>query len=417
MSSDRSFDIAIIGGGVIGLACAHYLALSGRQVTVIDRDKIGSGSSHGNCGLLYYSDVIPLCAPGAVSHELFRAICGTSPLYIKPEPDLARFLWLAKFAVHCRHTHKSRAARDKFALLQYASRLFKDLFSTVDLSCDRESVGVLSVFRSSQNWKGYAATSRFVEKFTPGYKRLTAAQALALEPALKNDIAGAWHNTGDEHIRPDALMTSWKNHLASLGVNFLEFCEVSGMSSKGKKIQSLQTSQGEINTHAVVLATGAWVPQLAKTLKLDIPVEPGKGYSITMARPENCPAIPCMLYERNMVVTPWKSGYRLGGTMEFSGYDMTLTRRRITKLIQGAKEYLKDPMGSPVVEEWTSLRPMTYDDLPIIDRSPVHDNLVVATGHGMLGLTLATATGKLVADLILEKPQEMDLSPYSLKRF
>ena len=413
----KSSHIAIIGGGVIGLACAHYLVEEGMNVTVIDRDQVGSGASHGNCGLLYFSDVIPLCVPGAVSQEMFRTLCGTSPLYIKPEPDLKRLLWLLKFASHCRHSHKTQAAKDKFSLLKYSAQLYKTLFNTVDLSCDKAFEGILSVFRSRKNWKDYSQASSFIENFWPGYKPLDAAQALALEPALRNDIAGVWHNTGDGHLRPDALMTSWKTYLSNCGVKFMEFCDVVEFSCTGRTVKAVETSKGRIDAEAFILATGAWIPHLGKSLGLDIPVQPGKGYSITMERPDNCPALPCMLYERNMVVTPWKSGYRLGGTMEFSGYDMTLTRNRLKKLINGAAEYLKDPVGDPVVEEWTSLRPMTYDDLPIVDRSPCQDNLVLATGHGMLGLTLATGTGRIVSDLILEKIPEINTRPFAITRF
>ncbi len=413
----KSSHIAIIGGGVIGLACAHYLIEEGMNVTVIERDRVGTGASHGNCGLLYFSDVIPLCVPGAVSQEMIRAICGTSPLYIKPEPDLKRILWLLKFAAHCRQSHKTKAAKEKFSLLKYSAKLFKELFNTVNLSCDTEFEGLLSVFKSRKNWEGYTKTSGFIENFCPGYKQLDTRQALALEPALRNDIAGVWHNTGDGHLRPDALMKSWKSHLAGCGVKFMEFCEALEFRSTSKTVKSIETSNGNIDADAFILATGAWIPQLGKSLGLDIPVQPGKGYSITMERPDNCPALPCMLYERNMVVTPWKSGYRLGGTMEFSGYDMTLTRSRLDKLVNGASEYLKDPVGAPLVEEWTSLRPMTYDDIPIVDRSPRQDNLVLATGHGMLGLTLATGTGRIAADLILEKKSQINTRPFAITRF
>ncbi len=118
-----------------------------------------------------------------------------------------------------------------------------------------------------------------------------------------------------------------------------------------------------------------------------------------------------------MVVTPWKSGYRMGGTMEFSGYNDDLNPKRLSRLVTGAKEYLKEPMGHPVVEEWAGLRPMTYDDLPIIDRAPGHENLVVATGHGMLGLTLATGTGQIVSDLIYDREPQIDIKPFGMARF
>ncbi|MCP4671936.1 MAG: FAD-dependent oxidoreductase, partial [Desulfobacula sp.] len=155
----------------------------------------------------------------------------------------------------------------------------------------------------------------------------------------------------------------------------------------------------------------------SRQLKLNIPVQPGKGYSITMEKPDFSPEIPCMLYEKNMVVTPWENGLRLGGTMEFSGFDESLNQKRLSKLIQGAKEYLNIKINNSTMEQWSGFRPMTQDDLPIIDRSCLHDNLFVATGHGMLGVTMATGTGKAICDMIYGKKSQIDLSPFSLKRF
>ena len=136
-----------------------------------------------------------------------------------------------------------------------------------------------------------------------------------------------------------------------------------------------------------------------------------------MERPEVCPEFPCVLYEKNMVVTPWTSGYRLGGTMEFSGYSTTLNYKRLSKLINGATQYMRDPTGTPVIEEWAGLRPMTYDDMPIIDQSPAQNNLVIATGHGMLGLTLATGTGKIVTDMVYNQTPEINIHPFRISRF
>jgi D-amino-acid dehydrogenase len=166
-----------------------------------------------------------------------------------------------------------------------------------------------------------------------------------------------------------------------------------------------------------VLSTGAWTPQLTGQLKLDLPVQPGKGYSLTMRRPETCPQMPCYFYERSVVATPWKSGFRLGGTMEFSGFNSNIFARRIQNLTSAAAEYLKGPLGNPVMEEWVGMRPMVYDDLPIIDRAPNHHNLVVATGHGMSGISMATSTGKLVAEMVSRRKPHIDPTPFGIRRF
>jgi len=410
-------DIIIIGGGVLGLACAHYLISEGARVTLIEKEQVGKGSSHGNCGLLYFSDVIPLCAPTAVSHEVIRGLLGTSPLYIKPEPDLERFFWLARFALNCRSVHMNRAALNKYDILTYSARLFSDLLKTGDLQCGHEKNGILSVFKEKKNIDGFKKKNDFLKRFNLGYRCLSRDDTLDLEPALSDKIAGAWYSQADQHLRPEDLMDVWKHHLVNRGLIIKERCEVLDIHHKKGSVKKVLTSKGEYSADFFVLAAGAWSPALADRMNLKVPVQAGKGYSITMGRPRHCPKIPCMLHEKNMVVTPWKNGYRLGGTMEFSGFSHSLNPRRLKKLVDGAGEYMRTPVGQPLVEEWTGLRPMTHDDMPVIGRSSAHDNLMIATGHGMLGLTLATGTGKLISDMIFNREPGIDTRPYSPDRF
>ena len=410
-------EVIIIGGGVIGLACAHYLIKKGARVRIIEKNGIGDGASHGNCGLLYFSDVIPLCSPGAVSHEIYRTLCGTSPLSIKPTLDISLLTWLVKFAAKCRPHTMRQAATAKYEILHYSIDLFESLLAIADLECDFEKKGMLTVFNDPKNLEKFKKTNDFLETYNLGSKLLGKDQALSMEPALASDIAGAWYGETDWHLRPDLLMGSWRKHLARKGLIIEEHAKMLNFEISGNTITHVNTVRGKFAADAFVLATGAWAPKAAKQLGLNLPVQPGKGYSITMERPGICPEIPCVLYEKNMVVTPWKSGYRLGGTMEFSGYSTNLNQKRLSKLVQGAALYMKDPTGKPVIEEWTGLRPMTYDDMPIIDRSFAQENLVIATGHGMLGLTLATGTGKIVADLVYDKTPDINISPFGMNRF
>jgi len=196
-----------------------------------------------------------------------------------------------------------------------------------------------------------------------------------------------------------------------------ENCEVLDFEISRSMVTGINTAKGRFNAEAFVLATGAWAPEILNQLKVNLPIQPGKGYSITMELPNNPPSHLCVLAEKNMVATPWKSGYRIGGTMEFSGYNSDLNPRRLARLVDGAKQYLKEPLGHPVIEEWSGFRPMTYDDLPIIDRAPQYENLIVAAGHGMLGLTLATGTGKIVCDMVYDQKPEINIKPFGIDRF
>lgn len=410
-------DVIIIGGGVIGLACAHYLSEEGIGVSVIERGKIGKGASHGNCGILCFSDVIPLCSPGTVTTEVIKTLKGTSPLYIKPEMDIQKYLWLLKFAMKCKPSHMKQAARAKHDFLDYSMELFKSLFASSSLSCEFEDGGVLTVFKEEKNFRAHAQTQEFLADFGLAAEKIEKDRLLEMEPALLDDLAGAWLNKSDWHLRPDLLMTAWRRLLEKKGVVFNENCDVENLNIKNSRVDQILTNKGSFQADNVILAAGAWSPQIIQKLDLNLPVLPGKGYSITMERPKICPTYLCSLYEKKVAVTPWKSAYRLGGTMEFSGYSSSLNKKRMDKLITGAKAYFKDPIGDPLIEEWTSLRPMTYDDMPVIDRVDHLKNLIISTGHGMLGLSLSTGTGKAVCDMILDRPVQIDMAPYSLKRF
>ncbi|HCY85529.1 MAG TPA: amino acid dehydrogenase [Desulfobacteraceae bacterium] len=412
-------NILIIGGGIIGLACAHYLIRDGHKVTILEREKIGGAASHGNCGLLCFSDLIPLCAPGTIVQELVKSIKGISPLYIKPRMDPALFIWLSRFALNCNKGRMDRAAAAKYAFLTYSARLFDRLRGQFSMDCDLEKKGLLMVYKNKKGFDAYGQTDKYLRPYGMGARKISREELLHMEPSLKEDIAGGWLNPADGSLRPDMLITSWKIHLRQKGVILKEHCPVTGFIHSGPRstITGVRTDQGEFKADAFILAAGAWTPLTMKQLRLSIPVQPGKGYSITMERPHLIPSRPCSFSERKVVATPWKNGYRLGGTMEFSGYDNGFTKGRLSKIIAGAGEYLKHPMGHPVVEEWTGLRPMCSDDMPVIDRAPGRDNLIVATGHGMLGLTLAPGTGKIASDMIAGRTPDIDVAPFSMTRF
>jgi D-amino-acid dehydrogenase len=234
---------------------------------------------------------------------------------------------------------------------------------------------------------------------------------------LKPGLAGGWLYETDGHLRPDKLMRSWRQVLEARGVTVREGCDVTRFIRADGRARGLVTSHGELSADAFVVATGALTPFLNKELGCGIPIQPGKGYSITMPRPATCPSIPLVLEEHRVAVTPMKSGYRLGSTMEFAGYDTTLNRRRLDLLREGARHYLQAPYCEPVEEEWYGWRPMTYDGKPIIDRSPVLHNVYIAAGHNMLGLSMAPATGKLIAEMLSDCPPHIDPAPYAVTRF
>lgn len=410
-------DVLVVGGGVVGLACAHYLAQAGRTVRLIEQESVGAGASHGNCGLVFVSDLVPLCIPGAVRQEIFSMLRRRSPLYIKPTLNPARLSWLLRFAGMCRAEHLPRTMRARSDLLRSSGLLFAELVQGAAIEAEYERRGVLLVYRTEAAMQGYAWVNARLEPYGLAAEALVGEALQAHEPALRGDLYGAWYHRADSHLRPDRLLASWKRTLRMAGVVIEEACGLKEFHRSGDRIERAVTGSGPLSADHYVLAAGAWSAGIAKQLGLKLPIQPGKGYSITMERPAVCPRTPCYLYERRVVATPWPSGYRLGGTMEFSGFSRTLNPERIQALKQAAGEYLRDPVGQPVVEEWTGLRPMTYDDLPVIGRVPRLRNLILATGHGMLGITTAPATGRLVAEIVCGAPPHIDPEPFSPGRF
>ncbi len=410
--------VLVVGGGVIGTACAYYLSRARWTVTVLDRGAFGQGCSHANCGLVCPSHVLPLAEPGAVRRALRALLQRDSPFCIKPRLDPALWSWLLQFARRCNAGDRLEAGRAIQALLNSSRALYDELLRQEPIDCEWEARGLLFVLQSRQGMEHYAATDQLLrDVFDLPAQRYDGDALLGLEPALKPGLAGGWLYRTDAHLRPDRLLASWRRVLEARGVRILEHCDVQGFVGAQGRARTVITSQGEFTAEAFIVATGALTPFLNRHLGCKIPIQPGKGYSITMARPAKCPTLPLIFEEHRVVATPMRSGYRLGSTMEFAGYDTCLNRRRLNLLREGARHYLQEPYGEPVEEEWYGWRPMTPDSLPILDRSPAWSNVLIAAGHNMLGLSMAPATGKLAAEMLGGEVPHLDPSPYSVTRF
>lgn len=416
MSAPRA-DVLVLGGGVIGLACALALLREGRSVTVLEARTVGSGSSHGNCGTITPSHAPPLCAPGQVAVGLRSLLHGDAPLHIRPRLDPALIAWLARFAAHCNRRDFERGMRAKAALLVASRDLLAALIRQEALDCEFSESGTLYVYRDAALCERAAAQVAALPGLGVPMRLIDGDETRRLEPALNDSIRAALHFPGDARLRPDKLVAELARVVRARGGQIVERAEVAGCELAGERVVGVTTSAGRFEASQVVLALGAWSPRLARSLRLRLPIQPGKGYSITYARPRVWPRIPVTLRERSVCVTGWESGFRLGSTMEFSGYDTSLNRLRLDALKRAAREYLVEPEGPEVTEEWYGWRPMTVDDLPIIGRAPHQENLWLATGHGMLGVSNAAATAQLIADLIARRAPSIDPTPYRPERF
>ena len=435
MNASRD-DVVIVGAGVIGLSCALEVLLAGRAVTVIDAGRVGGGSSHGNCGTITPSHATPLAAPGMIGKALRWMTQPDAPLYVKPRFDPALAQWLLRFAARCNVRDYRASARAKAALLNASRTLLEANVREHRLDCEFSTDGLIYVYRDAAARAAASTMTEALREFSVHAEVFDATRLAREEPALRDGLAGGVYFPGDAALRPDRLVDELARRVRELGGEIVENVRVEGFQrdrdgrierivaqrdagASSASSASSVTATARVGWHPreVVLATGAWSPAIARQLGLRVPIQPGKGYSITYSRPAQVPRRPRVLRERSVCVTAWPSGFRLGSTMEFSGYDSTLNRVRLDALPRGAAEYLRAPIGPEKREEWFGWRPMTWDDLPLIGRTPGVPNLSLATGHGMLGVSMSAITGRLIAELVTDRTPSLDLAPYSPARF
>lgn len=402
---------------MVGAACAYYLSLEGARVRILDAGKFGAGCSHGNCGFVCPSHVLPLATPGAIGKVIGAIVRGSGALSIRLRWDFALWRWLWNFGRRCRHDLMLQTAQANHALLQSSRKLYDQLRASPEFDCEWEDRGLLFVYNRREEFEAYAALEKLIrEEFGVAGQPIDGGALESFEPALKPGLGGAWHYTGDAHLRPDKLMQSWRQLLDLHQVEIVEDSPVDQIVVEHDAVTHVETPHGSLRADNYVLATGALVPKLGRDLGLRLAVQPGKGYSLTMPLPPVPPTVPMILEEYHVAVTPFASGYRLGSTMEFAGYDTSINPRRIEVLRRGAEQCLKTPLATPVLETWYGWRPMTYDGLAYIGRAPGARNAYVAAGHGMLGVSTSPATGKLISELLNSRSPHIDPSPYSLNR-
>lgn len=409
-------DVLIIGGGAIGLATALALLEAGRSVRILDAGAVGGGASHGNCGTITPSHAPPLAAPGVVAQALRWMFTPDAPLYLKPRVDPALWYWLLRFAARCNPRDWRQSTQARAALLNDARARLADWVGRYGLQCEFEEEGLDYVFRDPRKFQQYVDESVLLKEFGIATEVFGGADYEREEPAMLPGVAGAIRFPGDARLRPDRYVAELARVVSERGGLIEPQCRVDRLESTPDGVR-LATSRGEYRGRDAVIALGAWTPAFARRLGIRAPIQPGKGYSITYSRPALVPRHPMVLKDRSVCVTVWGSGFRLGSTMEFSGHDDTLNATRLAALERGAREFLREPVGAQVHERWCGWRPMTWDDLPLLGRAPGQRKVWIAAGHGMLGISMSTATGQLMADLMTGRPPAFDPSPYRPERF
>ena len=414
--SERN-DVLVLGAGVIGLACALELLNRGARVRVLEQAVPGAGASHGNCGTITPSHAPPLTAPGTILRALRSLGRVDAPLRIDPSPDLARWRWLFGLATQARPQSFWRASRARAALLTRSRELFPSWLAGAAIDAGWQEPGLLLVFRDA---RALAAERHYIEtlhRLDIPARMLAGDEVEAREPALTTGVAGAIEHVGDAVLRPERLVAGLAARVQALGGVIDTGVRVEGFDCADRRIVAVRSGHGRFTGDQIVLALGAWSPLVVRDLGLRIPVQPGKGYSITWDAQAGAPRAPLVLKERSVCVTAWPDGFRLGSTMEFAGWNEGLNPPRLAALQRAAAEYLKVPPTGGPREQWWGWRPMSRDEVPLVGPSGRWRNLWLATGHGMLGVSMCAATAELVAQQMSREPLTLDAAPYDPARF
>ncbi|MFD9188707.1 NAD(P)/FAD-dependent oxidoreductase [Streptomyces phaeochromogenes] len=414
--------VVVVGGGVVGLCTAYYLAVAGVPVEVVERRGLGSGVSRGNAGWVCLSHSTPVPAPGVVRYALRSLGRPDSPLYVRPLPDPAFVRWLWRFW----RSSTPAAFRRGYAAIAELNQDTFDLFdglreAGVDTTLTRP--GMVHAFLSATEARHHLAVQREMAdgRYPMPDDVTTGPEARLLDDALSSRVRAAYLVEGEGVVDPEAFARALGEALATLGVKVHENAEATGFRSTGGRVTALRTAQGEIPCSAVVVAAGMRSPGLLRDLGSPLPLQAGKGYSFSV---DLDPAPRHTLYfgERRAVASPIGGTTRIGGTMELSGNNNRLDWRRIVAVALASRHYLgrwfddPDDLVSLIRDPWVGGRPFLPDGLPVIDRVPGHENAFAATGHGMLGVTLGPVTGRRLAEYIRTGRRPEALAPFRFDR-
>jgi D-amino-acid dehydrogenase len=412
--------ILVIGGGVLGLSTAYHCALKGHRVTVLDRGAAEhQNCSYGNAGLVVPSHFVPLAAPGMIRLGLKWMLKPDSPFYIKPRLNRDLFDWGIKFWRAANRAHVRRSApllRD----VNVASRAcYEELADLTGNTFGFEKKGLLCLCKTERRFEEEAKIAMQAGELGLKADVLTAGQAAKLDPNIRMDIAGAVYFGDDCHLTPTRFMAALKQQLERLGVVVVWSTKVTGCTHHASRITSVQTPRGEFSAEEFVLCAGSWSSGIARDLGLKLPMQAGKGYSLTLAEPRQSPGIPAILTEARVAVTPMGDTLRFAGTMEIAGLNEQINPVRVQGIINSVPKYYPDfaPQDFGRIQPWCGLRPCSPDGLPYIGRTRQFANLAIATGHAMMGLSLGPISGKLIAEILSGEAPSIDIRLFDPDRY
>ncbi len=411
--------VTIIGGGINGLFSAYYLQKSGCEVSIVEQGSFADGCSFGNAGMIVPSHIIPLAQPGMIAKGLRWMLSSSSPFYVKPRLDYALIRWGYLFWKHSTAAHVQRS----IPVLRDISLLSKSLFQTlnheaqIDFGWKEQGLAML--------FKNVSADAEMKEEAhianTAGIEAhfLSGAEMQALEPDIQTNVRGAVYYPGDAQINPNLLIQNLVAYLKNKGVRFYENETVADFELKNNQVAAVQTQNQRLQADEIVITAGAWSPMVTQKLGISLPLQGGKGYSFMIDNPKTKVKVPAIMLEARATATQMNDQLRFAGTMEIAGTDLSINPNRVRGIVQSINNYYPDiEVVMPDTKTvWRGLRPCSPDGLPYIGRIKDFKNLTLATGHGMMGISLGPATGKLVTEIITNQQTSMAIQAFEPLRF
>ena len=411
--------IIIVGGGMNGLCAAYYLQKRNYDITVIDSGDISNNCSFGNMGFLSPSHFTPLASPGIISEGLKYMLSSTSPFYIKPRLNLPFLHWAFKFYRNSNQKTVEKNAPHLSQLLNLSRRLMNEIRDDIGDVFDMEEIGCMMMCHEQKAFEDEIKLAAAAKKFNLEVEILNRKELQKLEPDVELDIYGAVLFKDDAHIHPGKFMVAMKNYLEKHGVKFQLNTTVTGFKKEHKRIKEVITDNGTFTGDDIILSGGSWLPKLAKMAGISLLLEGGKGYSYTYDHVEKNIRYPAILVDGRCAITPWEQMLRIGGTMEFSGNNDKILIKRMEGIYNSVKIFYPGlKIAFPPKDKiWTGLRPVSPDGLPYIGKAGHYENLLVAGGNAMLGISEGAAAGQIISDIIEKRSTPIDISAFGVNRF
>ena len=409
--------VVIVGGGIIGLSCAYYLIEDGHEVVLIEKNSFNSGASIVNAGYLIPSHIIPLASPEVLKKGIKWMLNSNSPFYIKPRFSRDLINWGYNFIKSSSSEHVNRSIRVIKDINELSKELYFELRDSKKIDFEIYEKGLLMAFKTSKAEKEELKTVKIARELEMNVQELSKEQVNSMQPKIKMNIKGAFWYKSDAHLTPQSFMINLKSYLLKKGLKVYNENVVESFDYDSSVIDSIKTNKNEIIGDEFVVAAGAWSENLLKKLKIKLLIQAGKGYRINFFKNTGI-SYPAILLEDKVAVTPMDGFTRFGGTMEVSGLNTRINFKRVNGIAKSSEKYYDGLKISSqnINNAKCGLRPLSPDGLPFIGRHSLYRNIIIATGHSMMGWSLGPVTGKLVSEIISNKKKSISIEPFNPER-